>query len=265
MAHALQYPFAKTLKQGGEMKRTVILLAGLGLILLVGVRENSLAQNGNSISLVNAQSTDSSTVPSLQERAESNFKYVKADPVGPGKVAGELLAGSIGAVVGGSICAGIGFGLGSMGSSEGSCDGFFCFDEGGIIGALVGYAVGSTFGAATGVHLVGSSDEETGSFWAAFGGSLLGILGSGLLSSAIVKDFGNDGPSWATFSLVTGSQAGGATLCFNSTRKKKVEVFSDAMFNLKNGQLALAMPQVNISSDSFKSGVYKVNIFEANF
>jgi hypothetical protein len=261
MAHALQYPFAKTFKQGGEMKRTVILLAGLGLILLVGGRENSHAQNGNSISLVNVQSTDSSQVQSMQERADMNLKYTEAGPVDPGKVVGELLVGCLGTVVGGSICAGICNKIDSGGGSGG----FFHFDSDGTVGALVGYMIGSNLGSAAGVCLVGNSDGESGSFWAALGGSFLGMLGSGLLSSAIVKDSGNDGPSWATFFLVTGSQAGGATLGFNATRKKRVEGFSHAMFNLEEGRLALAMPQVEISRDSSKSGVYKVNFFKASF
>jgi hypothetical protein len=256
MAHALQYSLRENLKQGGEMKRTVILLAGLGLILLVGDRENSLAQNGNSISLVNVQSTDSLKSPSLQEKAERNFKYIKAGPADPKKVAGELLLGSIGTVVGGSICAFIGFGVGSEGSSGGLCD----FDVGGMIGALVGYAVGSNLGSAAGVCLVGNSDGESGSFWAALGGSVLGTSGSVLLCCAI-----DDISLWPAFFLVTGSQAGGATLGFNLTRKKRAEGFSNAMLNLEEGRLALALPQVDVSQDSFKSGVYKVNIFKASF
>jgi hypothetical protein len=243
------------------MKRTVILLTLLGLILLVGGRENSLAQNVSSVLPEYTQSDDSSTAASLQERADKNFKYIKADPVGPGKVAGELLAGSIGSVMGGSICARIGFGIGSEGGGGGFCS----FDEGGLIGALVGYAIGSNLGSATGVCLVGNSGGESGSFWAAFGGSLLGMLGGGLLSVAILRSSDNEESSLAAFFLLTGAQAGVATLCFNATRKKKVEGFSNAMFNLEDGKLALAMPQVNISQDSSKSGVYKVNIFKTSF
>jgi hypothetical protein len=243
------------------MKRTVILLAGLGLILLAGGWENSLAQNGNSILPAYAQSIDSSKVPSLQERADRNFKYVKAGPVKSGKIAGELLVGSLGAVTGGAI-------LAFLGSETLSSDDGGIVDAGQIFGALVGYFFGSNLGSATGVCLVGNSGGEKGSFKASFGGSILGTLVGGMISAAMVRateNSGKDASGFAVILVLSGAQAGGATIAFNMSRQKKVEVPSGALFNLENGRMALALPQVDISQDSFKSGVYKVNIFKANF
>lgn len=243
------------------MKRTAVLLAGLGLILLAGSWENSLAQNGNSILPGHAQSIDSSVASSLQERTEKNFAFVKAGPVKPGKIAGELLAGSVGAVTGGTILALLG-----AGALSGDDDGWV--DAGQILGALVGYFFGSNLGSAAGVCLVGNSGGEKGSFKASFGGSIFGTLVGGMISAAMVRateNSGKEASGFAAILVLSGAQAGGATIAFNTSRQKKVEVPSGAIFNLEEGKLALAMPQVDISSDSFKSGVYKVNIFEASF
>jgi hypothetical protein len=242
------------------MRRLTLLLAGCGVILLAGCCENSAAQ-----SLVLPEydhSVDSVGALTLQERAEENFTYIKAGPADPGKVGGELLVGSVGAVTGGAMFAFLGYSALSEGDG-GGCLG--CFDEGGIIGALVGYAVGSNVGCATGVYLVGNSDGETGSYWAAFGGSFLGTLAGGLLSSVMLKGSENDAPAWAALVLITGAQAGGATLCFNATRERRVEVPSGSMLNLRDGKLALAVPRVSVSRNAFNRDCYQVNLFKANF
>jgi hypothetical protein len=229
------------------MKRLIILLAGFGVFLLAGYWQDCRAQMIASILTGAAQVTDSSETLSLQERAEKNFTYIKGGPADAGKVTGELLAGSLGAAVGGVMAARTGFSIGSEGS--GGCLG--CFDEGGFIGALIGFMIGSNVGAATGVYVVGNSGGEKGSYWAGLGGSLLGTVFGGLCAAAVARD--PDDESGALPLLVlSAAQAGGATLCFNATRKQRVQVPSSSMLNLKVG-------------NGFNSDCYKLNLFQANF
>jgi hypothetical protein len=64
---------------------------------------------------------------------------------------------------------------------------------------------------------------------------------------------------------LTAAQAGGATLGFNASRKRRVEAPSGALLNLDEGKLALAFPQLNLSQDSSNPSEYKVNLLQANF
>jgi hypothetical protein len=131
---------------------------------------------------------------------------------------------------------------------------------------LVGYLVGSNIGSATGVYVVGNSGGEKGSYWASFGGSLLGTFVGALFASALDQELVDDNSGFIPLFVIGAAQAGGATLCFNATRKKRVEMPSaGAMLNLKDGNLAFAFPQVNVSQDTFNSNCYKVNFFEVNF
>jgi hypothetical protein len=242
------------------MKRLCVLLIGLGVILAAGCQHDVLAQSTDSLFLMQIQSIDSSESASLKQRAERNFAYIKAGPANPAKVSGEVLVGGLGAVVGGSICAGIGFGLGS----EGDCNGFCCFDEGGIIGALVGYAVGSNLGSATGVYVVGNSGGDKGSYWASLGGSLLGTALGGVCAIAILRGSDDDAGALSLF-VLTAAQVGGAAIGFNATRKRKVEVPSGALLNLDEDKLSLAFPQVNVSPDFFGKANFRIDLFQANF
>ncbi len=242
------------------MKKLIILFAGFGLILLAGCWESISAKDKDSVLPGYIQPIDSSMVSTLQERAEKNFAYVKADPADPGKVAGEMMAGGLGAIMGGVVFGKVGFGL----ASDGGGGGFGCCDVGGLIGGLVGYLVGSNMGSATGVCLVGNTGGEKGSFWAGFGGSLLGTLVGGICAAALARDLDDDSGTAPLF-VLTAAQAGGATLGFNATRKKKVEVPSGAMLNLKDDKLTLALPEVNAYPDSFGSANLRIDIFQANF
>lgn len=239
------------------MKSLTLLVAGFGVILLAGCWENSVAEEESSILAGNSQFVDSSKTLSLQDRAERNFDYIKAGPADPGKVAGELLVGTMGAVAGGTIGAGLGFRIGSDSSG-----GFF--DEGGFIGALVGYMVLSNLGCATGVCLVGNSGGEKGSFGSSLGGSLLGTLAGGLYAGVIAGGSEDDSGALPLFIICT-AQSAGATLCFNATKKQKVELPSGAILKLKDGTLALSLPQVSVSQDAFNSNCYQINFFEASF
>lgn len=241
------------------MKRLTYLLVVFGVVLLAGCWENSAAQ---SLALPGYEhSVDSARTLNLQERAGKNFAYIKAGPADPGKVAGELIAGGFGAVVGGTLCARAGFSLASEGS--GGC--FCCCNEGGIIGALVGYLVGSNVGSSVGVWLVGNSGGEKGSYWASLGGSLLGTLVGALCASTLGQELVDDDSGVTPLFVISAAQAGGATLCFNATRKKRVEVPSVSMLNMKDGSLAFSLPQVKISQDAFNSNCYQISFFEASF
>lgn len=239
------------------MKRLMVLWVGFGLILLAGGFESSLAEETDLALQTYTQSIDSLRTESLKEWAEKNFAYVKPGPADPGKVCGELLLGGFGSVIFGAVGAHIGYSTTYDGG-----DGFLNFS--GLPGAIAGYLIASNVGCATGVGLVGNSGGEKGSYFAAFGGSLAGTLVGGLCAFSLLA--GSDGDaSWASFFVFTAAQAGGATLCFNQTRKKKVEVSGEALLNLQGGKLALAFPQVNISQDSFKSSNYRVNLFQGKF
>jgi hypothetical protein len=242
------------------MKKRMVLLAGFGVILLAGCWGDSAAQETSSLLSANAQLVDSSDTLSLQEKAEKSFGYMKAGPADPGKVGCEFLVGGLGAIVGGTLCARVGFNTFTEGS--GGCLG--CCDVGGMIGGLVGYLIGSNVGSATGVYIVGNSEGEKGSYWAGLGGSLLGTLVGGAFAVAILRG-SDDDSGLAPLSILTAAQAGGATIGFNATRKRSVEVPSGAMLNLKDGELALALPQVSVSQDCLNSNLYEVNVFEANF
>jgi hypothetical protein len=242
------------------MKRLIVILTGLTALLLSGCCQKALAENSKLISIDQIQPVDSLRADSLQERAKRNFAYIKGGPADPGKVTGELLAGGLGAIMGGVVFGRVGFGLASSGGGSG----FGCCDVGGLIGGLVGYLVGSNVGCATGVCLVGNSGGERGSYWAGLGGSFLGTLVGGICAVGIFRDSDDDSGAAPLF-LITAAQAGGATICFNATRKKKVEVLSGALLNLDGDRLSLAFPQVKTTSDAFGSVDLRIDLFQADF
>jgi hypothetical protein len=242
------------------MKRLIVISTGLTALLLSGCCQKALAENSELISIDQIQPVDSVRADSLQERAKRNFAYIKAGPADPGKVTGELFAGGLGAIMGGVVFGRVGFGLASSGG--GGC--FGCYDVGGLIGGLVGYLVGSNVGCATGVCLVGNSGDERGSYWAGLGGSFLGTLVGGICAIGIFRDSDDDSGAAPLF-LITAAQAGGATICFNATRKKKVEVPSAALLNLDGEKLSLTLPKINVSQDSFGSANLRLELFQADF
>jgi hypothetical protein len=239
------------------MKKLMVLLVGFGMILLAGAVENSLAQDSQSVFSRYALSDDSLRALSLQAQARTYFVHVDPGPANPAKVAGEFLAGGFGAVVFGAVGAQVGYGM-TYHEENG------LVNLSGLPGALAGYPILSNLGCAAGVTLVGNTGGERGSYSAAFGGSCLGTLVGGLLAFAIVG-VSDDDSAWDAFLALPAAQSGGATLFFNRTRKRKMEVPSVALLNLNDGKLCLAPPQVSISQDSPGSGGYRVNLFQANF
>jgi len=243
------------------MKKLTVLLAGLGLGLILAATcfENSLAEERVFITEKRTFTSDTLPVPSLQQRVERSFKYVKPGPAKPLKVMGEFLSGGAGALLGGTIGGGIGY----LTTYQGSEPGVLNFN--GWEGAGIGYLIASPFGCALGVYIIGNIGEDKGSYPATLGGSIVGtLLGLGIISS-MVKGEGPDEPAVPAFVLLTVAQAAGATVGYNLFRKKKVEVPSGAMLSLNNGKLSLAFPRVNLSTDSKSSSGYKVNLFQAEF
>jgi hypothetical protein len=241
------------------MRKLIALLLALGAIVLVGGLNHSLAQVTNPIFLQYALLDDSSNSQSEQAKTEQSFIYVKSGPADPGKVVGEFVAGGVGAVIVGTLLGSIGYGIGHEETS-----GWLDFDEGGFIGAAVGYLVGSNLGCASGVCVVGNSGGEKGSYLTTLGGSLLGTMVGGVIAIAIMRN-AEDDDSWAPMFLVTAAQSGGATSFFNSSRKRRVEIPCGALLNLNDNELSLAFPRVNASLDSFGSADFRLDLFQANF
>jgi len=239
-------------------KLTVFLMGlGLGLVLIAGSFETSLAEEKSSVFQTNALLSDSLRAQSLQERIDNNSNYLKPGSLKAGKVAGEVLLGGVGAVAAGVAAGVIGFHI----TYDEAEDGWMNFS--GWPGAIAGYLVGSNLGSAAGVYLIGKSGDEKGSFFATVGGSLVGTLVGGATAVALITD--ND-EGTLPFAVFTTAQVTGATIGFNLSRKgKRTDAYSDAVLNLNDGKLAVAFPQVDVSQDSFSSGKHSVNLFQAKF
>lgn len=100
-----------------------------------------------------------------------------------------------------------------VGIGTGSPDGIVI---GAVVGAVIGTPVGYLFGTAAGVKLVGSANDIKGSYEAAFGGALLGMIGGGILISAA---YSGDAAPLAVIAVFLPPI--GATIAFNSTRRYK--------------------------------------------
>jgi hypothetical protein len=251
----------KTSNKGGEMKKLMALLVVFAVILLAGGLKNSLAQDGQSVLSRYAFSDDSLKALSLQANAEKHFVYVEPGPANPGKVVGEFIAGGIGAAAFGYIGARVGWNLTYV---EHQSDGWFDLNFSGMPGAIAGYFLLSNLGCAAGVSLVGNTGGERGSYGASLGGGFAGTLLGGLCAIGIASASEWES-AWAPAVVLIAAQAGGATMGFNASRKKKVEVPSGAMLNLKDGKLTLALPEVNAYPDSFGSANLRIDLFQANF
>lgn len=240
------------------MKRLVVLLIGWGVILAAGYQHDVLAQSADSLFLKQIQTIDSSESASLEQRAEKNFAYIKAGKANPAKIGSEFLVGGLSAMV----CGAVGAQLGYNATYDENDDDWLNFS--GLPGAVVGYLIASNFGCAGGVTLMGNTGGERGSYWASLGGSTVGTVVGGLLAIAILSG-SDDDINETPFIILTAAQAGGATIGFNATRKRKVEVLSGALLNLDEDKLSLAFPQVNATSDSFGSANFRIDLFQANF
>jgi uncharacterized protein YcfJ len=98
------------------MKKLTVLLAGLGLLLIAGGFEKALAQEKQITYRVDTLAQGQVIIRQPMEieveaKPTKNYIFLKPDPVQPGKIAGEVLAGGMGAALGGILGAGIGYGM----------------------------------------------------------------------------------------------------------------------------------------------------------
>ena len=108
-----------------------------------------------------------------------------------------------------------------------------------LLARLALLVTGVTFGSSIGVYLVGDTDDETGSFWATWGGSILGIV-SGIGLYGLLEDRLADA---RVPNLILGSVPTiGAIIGFNLTRRYKSSATSTSpaappiYFNLVRGR-----------------------------
>jgi len=175
--------------------------------------------------------------------------YEKPSRLKAGKVAGEFLLGSVGALVGGIT------GMAICGKGEESDD----FD-----GYAAGFLIGSTVGSSIGVYIIGVWGEETGSFRDAFLGSFVGtIIGTGLVF-ALYSELNYELDNFGAFTLI---QSVGATLAFNKTRRKEVVIPAEAILQFKEGNWSLNCPQIYLKSNPLRKGdwIRTVNLVGMDF
>lgn len=169
----------------------------------------------------------------------SGFEQAQADkpPLSGKRIGGEILVGGVGEV-GGAVVCGIlvGFPVVLLASPDWATNAEDLNWDGFAIGAIIGTIVGS----ASGVHFVGTEGNETGSFLAALGGSILG----GSIGYLIDKDS-------ALIGMLVGSPIG-ATVGFNLSRRYKSPPASgNALINFRDGQMRFAMPTITFRHDPY--------------
>ena len=144
--------------------------------------------------------------------SKQNKDLIYVPPLKAGRIAGELsfgflsglggtLAGLLGAILYEEI---------SDGGGHGSFDAYDML----FIGAISGYAVGTSIG----VSLIGSCGNEKGSFIASLCGSLAGTLISAAIITAIESNPYEPVPEWAPLAVISAPVIG-ATIGFNLSRK----------------------------------------------
>ncbi len=137
----------------------------------------------------------------------SNLLAVEAKPpLSEIRITGEILAGGVGGIL-----------IGVGGCLIGAEYEKYKYGEGeyrGLWSALFVAPIGYTLGNAIGVYLVGNIGDETGSFLATLGGSILG-LGVGVVLALSADSF-NERAAFPTF---VASSSICATIGFNLTRR----------------------------------------------
>ncbi len=180
---------------------------------------------------------------------KSHIQYEKAPYRKSGKIIGEILIGSIGSLGGG--IAGATIGSHALGTKDDFID----------TGAIIGLIIGSGFGNAIGVYLIGTSGGETGSFLATVGGGILGTaVGIGGL-------FIFDNPSMVPIVFIL-SQSIGSTIAYNATAKKREESISnEAVLHFKEGKWSISNPKIQIKSHPLQPGQFikTVNVVSLEF
>jgi hypothetical protein len=170
-------------------------------------------------------------------------------PLSKKRIMREVLAGG-GLGVAGGLAGGLaGLGIGFL----------LAPDEDEYIGPIVGFFLGSSIsypiGTALGVYLVGDTGDETGSFVATLGGSL---LGASLTYAAILLRILPSPLSYLSFFAVPPIFA---CIAFNMTRRYRSPPSSGtALLNFKEGQMTLGIPTVYFQPDTFGRRALNLNV-----
>lgn len=107
-------------------------------------------------------------------------------------------------------------------------------EDSGVYGHLALILAGYSFGTHLGVYLVGTMGDETGSYFAALAGSVVGFFGGIVLAPVTI------GASMMIFPLL------GSIWLFNLTREFEPAVSAGtAMIFLQNGKAALGIPEIS--------------------
>jgi hypothetical protein len=236
------------------MKKSIyrVMRLGLSLVLLICVFGNSMAEEKGLAFQRDALKDNSLKMLLVNETAKNDPMNMEPEPTKPGRVGGELILGSAGAIVSGTGGALIG-GSTSLG------------------GAVGGYLIASTLGAATGVYLIGNHGDKRGSFNSTLRGSVMGTLVGGGVVFVIARVTNNIGACSHDFVvssvlIITTLQAAGATIGYNHYRRgTKIQTSPPALFSFTNGKLRWAYPAITISSHANCLAASSVSLFQADF
>ena len=138
---------------------------------------------------------------------EGKKQKPRKPPLGPARIAGELLAGTLGGIIG----------VGPL--IELARDKYSEWGFGYILMFLLTYPLGGLI-STVGVYLVGIIGNQIGSFWATLGCTVLGA------SAAFIIAFAADIGHWAVgngalFAILCAAPTLGAVVGFNLTRRYK--------------------------------------------
>ncbi|MBI1922927.1 CotH kinase family protein [Candidatus Poribacteria bacterium] len=170
-----------------------------------------------------------------------------------GRVVGEILMGGV---------AGAGFGIlgGFMGAKidEALFDDYYWQP---LLGVLIGGYIGYTVGSSLGVYVIGNSGDETGSYPATLGGSILGSVVGSVIGLALVEKL----EGWALIPILAGPVLG-AVSGFNATRKQESPLESgEALLNFNEGKMYLAVPTVSLYLRRRGELIQRVNVVKVRF
>ncbi len=163
----------------------------------------------------------------------------------------------VGEIVGGAAAGGL---LGTAGWYIGyNLSDYYMYQLwGASIFGSIGYIVGSSIG----VYLVGNIGNETGSYLAAIGGSILGFAAGTGIALALWDVLPRENQALIPFFA---APLIGATIGFNATRKKKSPLEQgDALFNFNEWKMCLAVPDISLRLRRTEL-IQRVDLVKASF
>lgn len=183
---------------------------------------------------------------------ESKEQQYEKPPLSGRRIAEEIIVGCAGGFAVGVPCALAGGAVGASMTYDPDYPDSWFPSLGMIFGAAIGFGISYPLGSATGVYLVGTRGNVTGSFLATWVGTIVGLL---CVLPAAMIDY-----DLAGIAFLAGPPIG-ATIGFNLTRRYETPAESEtALINLRNGQVSLAIPRVYFRPDSSGSGGLSQNV-----